>query len=101
MTTTSMTNRTMRVSETRNFGRELWLRDYKLAEIIDEKIYFYIDDIDSFETVDECEKAYDDVEEFAEIWQTEGATMYSDEEDSSLIDFDNNLEDEAEKCLTC
>lgn len=97
MKCTSKANKKMRVAETRNFGTELWLRDYKLAEMKDEKLYKYIDDIDSFRNVDECNAAYADVEEFEEGWTAEGAVIWCDD----FVDFDNNLEDEAEKCLTC
>lgn len=96
MNCTCKTNKKMRVSETKNFGKELWLRDYKLAEMKDEKFYSYIDDIDSFRNVDECNAAYADVEEFEEDWRAEGAQLLSED----FIDFDNNLEEEAEKCLT-
>lgn len=96
MNCTCKENKKMRVSETRNFGTELWLRDYKLAELRDEKLYRYIDDIDSFRNVDECNAAYADVEEFEEDWSAEGATIWSED----FVDFDNNLEEEAEKCLT-
>lgn len=104
MNCTCKENKKMRVAETRNFGTELWLRDYKLAELKDEKLYRYIDDIDSFKNVDECNNAYADVEEFEEDWLILGATLHIEDEEteeSDFVDFDNNLEDEAEKCLTC
>lgn len=48
----------------------LYIRDIKLAEVKDEEIYVYIDDIDYFETEEEYLAAVEDVDTYVEYLDT-------------------------------
>lgn len=51
----------------------------ELAEIIGDFIYVYIDDVDYFDNVDQCEAAERDVDTFVEFWETRGKKLYNEE----------------------
>ena len=52
----------------------------ELAEVIGDFIYIYIDDVDYFDNVDQCEAAERDVDTFAEFWETRGKKLYKEED---------------------
>ena len=52
----------------------------ELAEIIDDLIYVYIDDVDYFDNVDQCEAAERDVDTFVEFWSIKGKKLYNKED---------------------
>lgn len=52
----------------------------ELAEIIGDIIYVYIDDVDYFDNVDQCEAAERDVDKFVEFWSEKGKKLYSKED---------------------
>lgn len=52
----------------------------ELAEIIDDIIYVYIDDVDYFDNVDQCEAAERDVDTFVEFWIGKGKKLYNEED---------------------
>ena len=52
----------------------------ELAEVINDSIYVYIDDVDYFDNVDQCEAAERDVCKFVEFWETRGKKLYSEED---------------------
>ena len=52
----------------------------ELAEVINDSIYVYIDDVDYFDNVDQCEEAEQDVLKFVEFWKTRGKKLYSEED---------------------
>lgn len=51
----------------------------ELAEIINDFIYVYIDDVDYFDNVDQCEAAERDVDTFVEFWESKGKKLYNEE----------------------
>lgn len=51
----------------------------ELAEVIDDIIYVYIDDVDYFDNVDQCEAAERDVDTFVEFWISKGKKLYNEE----------------------
>ena len=52
----------------------------ELAEVINDIIYVYIDDVDYFDNVDQCEAAERDVDTFVEFWKTRGKKLYNEED---------------------
>ena len=52
----------------------------ELAEVINDSIYVYIDDVDYFDNVDQCEAAERDVDAFVEFWTNKGKKLYSEED---------------------
>ena len=52
----------------------------ELAEVIGDFIYVYIDDVDYFDNVDQCEAAERDVDTFVEFCKTKGKKLYSEED---------------------
>lgn len=52
----------------------------ELAEIINDFIYVYIDDVDYFDNVDQCEAAERDVDTFVEFWISKGKKLYNEED---------------------
>ena len=52
----------------------------ELAEIINDIIYVYIDDVDYFDNVDQCESAEQDVCKFVEFWSSKGKKLYNEED---------------------
>ena len=52
----------------------------ELAEVINDSIYVYIDDVDYFDNVDQCEAAERDVDAFVEFWKTRGKKLYNEED---------------------
>ena len=52
----------------------------ELAEVINDSIYVYIDDVDYFDNVYQCEAAEQDVLKFVEFWQTRGKKLYNEED---------------------
>ena len=52
----------------------------ELAEVINDNIYVYIDDVDYFDNVDQCEAAERDVDTFVEFWETRGKKLYNEED---------------------
>ena len=52
----------------------------ELAEVINDSIYVYIDDVDYFDNVDQCEAAERDVDTFVEFWETRGKKLYNEED---------------------
>ena len=52
----------------------------ELAEVINDSIYVYIDDVDYFDNVDQCEAAERDVDAFVEFWENKGKKLYSEED---------------------
>ena len=47
----------------------------ELAEVINDSIYVYIDDVDYFDNVDQCEAAERDVDTFVEFWSCKGKKL--------------------------
>ena len=52
----------------------------ELAEVINDSIYVYIDDVDYFDNVDQCEAAERGVDTFVEFWKTTGKKLYNEED---------------------
>ena len=52
----------------------------ELAEVINDSIYVYIDDVDYFDNVYQCEAAEQDVLKFVEFWKTRGKKLYNEED---------------------
>ena len=52
----------------------------ELAEVINDFIYVYIDDVDYFDNVDQCESAERDVDTFVEFWTNKGKKLYNEED---------------------
>ena len=52
----------------------------ELAEVINDSIYVYIDDVDYFDNVDQCEAAERDVDAFVEFWESKGKKLYNEED---------------------
>ena len=52
----------------------------ELAEVIEDFIYVYIDDVDYFDNVYQCEAAERDVDTFVEFWQIKGKKLYNEED---------------------
>ena len=52
----------------------------ELAEVINDIIYVYIDDVDYFDNVDQCEAAERDVDAFVEFWESKGKKLYNEED---------------------
>ena len=52
----------------------------ELAEVIGDFIYVYIDDVDYFDNVDQCEAAERDVDTFVEFWRNKGKKLYNEED---------------------
>ena len=52
----------------------------ELAEVIGDFIYLYIDDVDYFDNVDQCEAAERDVDAFVEFWSGKGKKLYNEED---------------------
>ena len=52
----------------------------ELAEVIGDFIYVYIDDVDYFDNVYQCEEAEQDVLKFVEFWQIKGKKLYNEED---------------------
>ena len=52
----------------------------ELAEVIGDFIYIYIDDVDYFDNVDQCEAAERDVDTSVEFWEARGKKLYSEED---------------------
>lgn len=52
----------------------------ELAKIIDDIIYVYIDDVDYFDNVYQCESAEQDVLKFVEFWRNKGKKLYNEED---------------------
>ena len=52
----------------------------ELAEVINDIIYVYIDDVDYFDNVDQCEAAERDVDAFVEFWKTRDKKLYNEED---------------------
>ena len=52
----------------------------ELAKVIGDFIYIYIDDVDYFDNVDQCEAAERDVDTFVEFWKARGKKLYSEED---------------------
>lgn len=52
----------------------------ELAEVIGDFIYIYIDDVDYFDNVYQCEAAERDVDTFVEFWETRGKKLYIEED---------------------
>ena len=52
----------------------------ELAEVINDSIYVYIDDVDYFDNVDQCEDAERDVDTFVEFWENKGKKLYNEED---------------------
>lgn len=52
----------------------------ELAEVIGDFIYLYIDDVDYFDNVDQCEAAERDVDTFVEFWRNKGKKLYNEED---------------------
>ena len=52
----------------------------ELAEVIGDFIYVYIDDVDYFDNVDQCEAAERDVDTFVESWSGKGKKLYNEED---------------------
>lgn len=52
----------------------------ELAEVINDSIYVYIDDVDYFDNVDQREAAERDVDTFVEFWKSKGKKLYSEED---------------------
>ena len=52
----------------------------ELAEVINDSIYVYIDDVDYFDNVDQCEAAERDVDTFVEFWKSKGKKLYNEED---------------------
>ena len=52
----------------------------ELAEVINDIIYVYIDDVDYFDNVDQCEAAERDVGTFVELWSNKGKKLYNEED---------------------
>ena len=53
----------------------------ELAEVINDSIYLYIDDVDYFDNVYQCREAEQDVLKFVEFWRNKGKKLYNEEED--------------------
>ena len=51
----------------------------ELAEVIGDFIYLYIDDVDYFDNVYQCEEAEQDVLKFVEFWRNKGKKLYNEE----------------------
>lgn len=51
----------------------------ELAEVIEDFIHVYIDDVDYFDNVYQCEAAERDVDTFVEFWETRGKKLYKEE----------------------
>ena len=51
----------------------------ELAEVINDSIYVYIDDVDYFDNVDQCEAAERDVDTFVEFWRKKKKKLYNEE----------------------
>lgn len=52
----------------------------ELAEVIEDFIYVYIDDVDYFDNVYQCEEAEQDVLKFVEFWSNKGKKLYNEED---------------------
>lgn len=52
----------------------------ELAEVINDFIYVYIDDVDYFDNVYQCEAAEQDVCKFVEFWMDKGKKLYNEED---------------------
>ena len=52
----------------------------ELAEVIGDFIYVYIDDVDYFDNVYQCEEAEQDVLKFVEFWRNKGKKLYNEED---------------------
>ena len=52
----------------------------ELAEVINDSIYVYIDDVDYFDNVYQCEAAERDVDAFVEFWEAKGKKLYNEED---------------------
>ena len=52
----------------------------ELAEVVGDFIYVYIDDVDYFDNVDQCEAAERDVDTFVEFLEKQGKKLYSEED---------------------
>ena len=52
----------------------------ELAEVINDIIYVYIDDVDYFDNVDQCEAAERDIDAFVEFWEARNKKLYSEED---------------------
>ena len=52
----------------------------ELAEVIEDFIYVYIDDVDYFDNVDQCEAAERDVDTFVEFYKQRGKKLYNEED---------------------
>ena len=52
----------------------------ELAEVINDIIYVYIDDVDYFDNVDQCEAAERDVDTFVEFWRNKCKKLYNEED---------------------
>ena len=55
-------------------------RYIELAEVINDSIYVYIDDVDYFDNVYQCEAAEQDVCKFVEFWRMKGKKLYNEED---------------------
>ena len=51
-----------------------------LAKVIGDFIYVYIDDVDYFDNVYQCEEVEQDVLKFVEFWESKGKKLYSEED---------------------
>ena len=52
----------------------------ELAEVINDIIYVYIDDVDYFDNVYQCESAEQDVCKFVEFWRNKGKKLCNEED---------------------
>ena len=52
----------------------------ELAKVIGDFIYVYIDDVDYFDNVYQCESAEQDVCKFVEFWRNKGKKLYNEED---------------------
>ena len=52
----------------------------ELAKVINDFIYAYIDDVDYFDNVYQCEAAERDVDTFVEFWTNKGKKLYNEED---------------------
>ena len=52
----------------------------ELAEVIGDFIYVYIDDVDYFDNVYQCEAAERDVDTFVEFWEKKKKKLYNKED---------------------
>ena len=52
----------------------------ELAEVIEDFIYVYIDDVDYFDNVYQCEASERDVDTFVEFWSVKGKKLYNEED---------------------